>query len=102
MQMGVTLREWVAGVVIGALTAVASAAEGPASAAAPDAPSSASKITAPNLTLEPGEGPDSIDAWLQTAKERPAGLLPYGPVSLFDPLWVRLGAEWSTVEWIVV
>ena len=35
-------------------------------------------------------GPDSVDQDLAEAQARPAGLLPYGPVSLIDPLWKGL------------
>jgi hypothetical protein len=31
--------------------------------------------------------PDSVDVNLRDAKERPAGVFPYGPVSLIDPYW---------------
>ena len=38
------------------------------------------------LTLDPAQSPDTIDADLLDAKSRPAGLLPYGPVSILDPI----------------
>ena len=73
--------------------AATESASGPASE-----PASQPAIAAPQLTLDPGESPNSIDAWLQNAYDQPAGLLPYGPVSLFDPLWKRMNKEMD-VAW---
>ncbi|MGN6370213.1 MAG: carbohydrate porin [Phycisphaerae bacterium] len=54
-------------------------------------------INAPKLTLEPGEGPNSIDTWLMDAYGRPAGVFRYGPVSLFDPVWKGMNKELDKV-----
>jgi porin len=47
------------------------------------------------LSLNPTlpTAPDNIDSDLTEATRRPAGLLPYGPVSLIDPLWKGLNKE---------
>lgn len=34
--------------------------------------------------------PDSVDQDLADAEARPAGILKYGPVSIFDPLWKKM------------
>ena len=44
-------------------------------------------------SLAPPPAPDRVDADLVEARSRPAGLLPYGPVSLLDPLWKQLDTK---------
>jgi porin len=39
------------------------------------------------LTVDPPPAPDSIDQKLDDASARPAGIFPWGPVSLIDPVW---------------
>jgi hypothetical protein len=48
-------------------------------------------------SLSPPPSPDRVDADLIEAHSRPAGLLPYGPVSLLDPLWKQLDAKTQEV-----
>jgi porin len=43
-----------------------------------------------SLELTPSPAPDSVDKDLADAAARPAGILPYGPVSLIDPVWKQL------------
>jgi porin len=49
------------------------------------------------LSLEPRFPPESIDQKLLDAAARPAGLLPYGPVSVVDPLWKQLNQSLDRV-----
>jgi porin len=44
-------------------------------------------------SLAPPPANDRVDEDLVDARARPAGLLPYGPVSLLDPLWKQLDAK---------
>src|SRR5262245_25913288 len=45
------------------------------------------------FSLTPAPAPESIDQDLAEAAARPAGILPYGPVSIIDPMWKKLNAE---------
>ena len=71
------------------LTAVALFASPAALAAADESASQPAPAdqtpTRASLTLQPVPGKDSIDDRLEQAFEHPAGLLPFGPVSLIDP-----------------
>jgi hypothetical protein len=94
--MRALLRGWgICFCVLGAAGATARATETQPAQAQPEAAPAA--IVAPQLTLEPNESPNSIDAWLKNAYDQPAGLLPYGPVSLFDPLWKRMNKGMDSV-----
>src|SRR5579884_725027 len=91
--MGSLLRGW--GVVL--CVAVMGAGAVRAQDAASEPTSQPAEIVAPQLTLEPEESPDSIDAWLMDAHGRPAGVFKYGPVSLFDPVWKQANKQLDKV-----
>ncbi|MCU0726925.1 MAG: carbohydrate porin [Planctomycetes bacterium] len=65
-------------------SSVSGAAEPPATAAAPADPPPAP---------QPAGSSDDVNAELDAARPRPAGLLPWGPVSILDPLIDDLNAE---------
>ncbi len=107
-----SLRVWGVGAWVGLLAGAAAvraadtepasepafqAASEPASEPAAEPASQPTTIEAPELTLEPDVGPNSVDQELADAAARPAGVFRYGPVSLVDPLWKGMNLELGKV-----
>src|SRR4051794_27934229 len=67
----------------------------PPTAATPSTAAPADQLTlAPNMRPRPlvQVAPDSVDQRLIDAASRPPGLLPYGPVSILDPMIEKFNA----------
>jgi porin len=55
------------------------------------------EVSLAQLTTRPAVNPDSVDKDLADAKARPAGLLPYGPVSIIDKYFDQGDAQLNKI-----